>query len=49
MTLILAPAALADIVAIQKAANIRRGIADEDIAQLGTRASDRIGSIKKIY
>jgi chitinase len=47
-SLILEPLALADLAKISKAANIRRGMSDDDIAKLGTKVSERMGTIKKI-
>ena len=46
MVLIFAPAALADVATITKAANIRRGVKDADIAKLGTKLSSRMNSVK---
>jgi len=48
MGLIFAPAALADIATVARAANIRRGMADADIAKLSARLGDRLTSIKKV-
>ena len=48
MGLVFAPAALADVATITKAANIRRGMKDGDIAKLGTKLSGRMKSIKKV-
>jgi hypothetical protein len=48
MGLIFAPAALADAANILKAANIRRGLEDSEIAKLGTKISDGMGTIRKI-
>ena len=48
MGLIFAPAALADVATITKAANIRRGMEEADIDKLGTKLSSRMKSIKKV-
>jgi chitinase len=46
--LILAPLALADVVQIAKAAKIRRGMSDADVARLGGKVAARMGTIKKV-
>ena len=46
--LIMAPLALADFVQITKAANIRRGMSDDDILKLGGRMSTRMKTIRKV-
>ncbi|GIJ86888.1 hypothetical protein Asppvi_005786 [Aspergillus pseudoviridinutans] len=48
MNLIFVPAALSDVVTISKAANLRRGMDDLDIAKLGDRVAGRMGLIKKV-
>ena len=48
MGLIFAPASLADIAKVTRAANIRRGMDDADIAKLGERVADGMGTIRKI-
>ena len=48
MGLIFAPAALADAGNLLKAANIRRGMEDAEIAKLGTKISDGMSTIRKI-
>lgn len=46
--LVMAPAALADVAVIAKAANIRRGMADADVARLGDRVGARMGKVEKV-
>lgn len=46
--LVMAPAALADVAVIAKAANIRRGMAVEDVARLGGRVGARMGKVEKL-
>ena len=47
-SLILEPLAIADIAKVARAANIRRGMGEEDIAKLGTRVAGRMQSIRKV-
>ena len=47
-SLILEPLALLDLVKIQKAANIRRGMSDADVAKLGGKVASRMGTVKKL-
>jgi hypothetical protein len=47
-SLILEPLSLANLVTITKAANIRRGMSDDDIAKLGTKVTARMQTIKKV-
>ncbi|KAI9700939.1 MAG: hypothetical protein M1820_006584 [Bogoriella megaspora] len=47
-SLILAPLALTDLAVITKAATFRRVMKDSDIAALGGKLADRMGTIKKI-
>ncbi|KAL7932039.1 glycoside hydrolase family 18 protein [Trichoderma chlorosporum] len=46
--LILSPLALADVASISKAANIRRGMKEEDVAKLGGDIKSRMDTIEKI-
>ncbi|KAF2094641.1 killer toxin alpha/beta [Rhizodiscina lignyota] len=47
-SLILEHLALADLAKITRAANIRRGMTDADVAKLGDKVADSMGTIKKI-
>lgn len=44
----MAPAALADVAVIAKTANIRRGMAEADVARLGDRAGARMGKVQEV-
>ncbi|KAF3480459.1 killer toxin alpha/beta [Arthroderma uncinatum] len=46
--LILTPLGLSDLAAVGKAAAIRRGLKDADVAKLGTKVAGKLGSIKKV-
>ncbi|KAM5475950.1 hypothetical protein MauCBS54593_000632 [Microsporum audouinii] len=47
-SLILTPSGLADPAVISKAAAIRRGLTDADVAKLGTKVAGKLGAIKKV-
>lgn len=46
--LVMAPLALLDVVGLAKAAKIRRGMSDDDIAKLGGKIGARMSAIKKV-
>lgn len=46
--LVMAPLALADVAAVAKAAQIRRGMSTQDIAKLGNRVAQRLDKVKAI-
>jgi hypothetical protein len=48
MDLIFSPLALANLGTLQKAASIRRGMAEEDVARLGGKVSGRLKTIEKV-
>ncbi|KAK6535514.1 hypothetical protein TWF694_001969 [Orbilia ellipsospora] len=47
-SLVLTPLALGDLVALGRAANLRRGMAEGDVAKLGTTISTRLETITKV-
>lgn len=48
MSIIMAPLALGDLAQVSKAANIRRGMSDDDIVKLGGKIAGRIKIIRKV-
>jgi hypothetical protein len=48
MSIVLAPLALGDLLKIGKAANIRRGMSEDDVVKLGGKIAGRMGTVKKV-
>jgi len=48
MSIVLAPLALGDLLKIGKAANIRRGMSEDDVVKLGGKIASRMGTVKKV-